>query len=92
MRRLRPDVCVYDEGHVLKNPKSLKYQGLMKIGGKFRLLLTGTPLQNNLMELTSLLAFILPDIFREKQEDLDFIFRHKAWCSTRLCRSWQACA
>lgn len=81
MRRLKPNVCVYDEGHVLKNPKSLKYQGLIKIPAQFRLLLTGTPLQNNLMELAALLGFILPDIFRERQEDLEFIFKHKA--STR---------
>ena len=81
MRKLRPDVCVYDEGHLLKNPQTQKYQGLIKIGGKFRLLLTGTPLQNNLRELTGLLAFILPDIFKEKQEDLNFVFKHKA--STR---------
>lgn len=78
LRKLRPDVCVYDEAHVLKNPKSLKYQGLIKIGGKFRLFLTGTPLQNNLMELTALLAFIMPDLFAEKQEALDYIFKHKA--------------
>lgn len=81
MRRLKPNACVYDEGHVLKNPKSLKYQGLIKIPAQFRLLLTGTPLQNNLMELAALLGFILPDIFRERQEDLEFIFKHKA--STR---------
>ena len=33
---------------MLKNPETKKYQQLMKIEGKFRLLLTGTPLQNNL--------------------------------------------
>lgn len=63
---------------MLKNPKSLKYQALMKIPATFRLLLTGTPLQNNLMELAALLAFILPDIFRAKAEELDFVFKHKA--------------
>ncbi|KAI9745132.1 MAG: hypothetical protein M1818_001410 [Claussenomyces sp. TS43310] len=78
MRRLRPETCTYDEGHVLKNPKSLKYKALMKIPAAFRLLLTGTPLQNNLMELAALLAFILPDIFRAKADELDFIFKHKA--------------
>src|SRR3954452_4539967 len=50
----------------------------MRIPARFRLLLTGTPLQNNLQELASLLAFILPDVFRERSEDLEYIFKHKA--------------
>ena len=43
--------CIYDEGHVLKNFQSQRYQSLLKFGAKWRLLLTGTPLQNNLQEL-----------------------------------------
>lgn len=57
---------------------SQRYQGLIKIPAKFKLLLTGTPLQNNLQELAALLAFILPDVFQERQEDLSFIFKAKA--------------
>jgi SWI/SNF-related matrix-associated actin-dependent regulator 1 of chromatin subfamily A len=69
---------VYDEGHYLKNVSSQRYQGLIKIPATFRLLLTGTPLQNNLQELAALLAFILPDVFRERADDLNFIFKAKA--------------
>jgi SWI/SNF-related matrix-associated actin-dependent regulator 1 of chromatin subfamily A len=68
---------VYDEGHYLKNVKSQRYQQLVRIPANFKLLLTGTPLQNNLQELASLLAFILPEVFQEKQEDLEFIFKTK---------------
>lgn len=71
-------MCVYDEGHVLKNSKSTAYKMLMRIPAQFRLLLTGTPLQNNLTELVSLLGFILPSVFQEHSEDLEYIFRHKA--------------
>ncbi|KAL5320745.1 hypothetical protein ACEPPN_011555 [Leptodophora sp. 'Broadleaf-Isolate-01'] len=78
MKKLRPDVCVYDEGHMLKNVKSQRYQGLVKIPAQFRLLLTGTPLQNNLQELAALLAFILPDVFKELEDDLNYIFKAKA--------------
>lgn len=53
----------------------------MKIPATFRVLLTGTPLQNNLMELASLLNFILPDIFSERREELDYVFKHKATTS-----------
>ncbi|KAE9381816.1 family helicase/ATPase-like protein [Stipitochalara longipes BDJ] len=78
MKRLKPDVCVYDEGHMLKNVNSQRYQGLIKIPALFRLLLTGTPLQNNLQELAALLAFILPDVFKEVEGDLNVIFKAKA--------------
>lgn len=67
-----------DEGHYLKNLNSQRYQGLVKIPAKFKLLLTGTPLQNNLQELAALLAFILPGVFAERQEDLNYIFKAKA--------------
>lgn len=78
LRKLNPVVCVYDEGHLLKNSKSAGYEALMRIPTQFRLLLTGTPLQNNLRELASLLGFILPSVFREHSEDLEVIFSHKA--------------
>lgn len=78
LRRLPLQVCVYDEGHILKNRKSAAYEQLTRFGGAFRLLLTGTPLQNNLSELVSLLAFIMPQIFKEHSEDLDVIFSQKA--------------
>ncbi len=78
LRHLKPVVCVYDEGHILKNSKSAGYDQLMRIPAQFRLLLTGTPLQNNLSELASLLGFILPTVFKEHSEELDYIFSHKA--------------
>lgn len=69
---------MYDEGHILKNSKSAGYVELMRIPAQFRLLLTGTPLQNNLIELASLLGFILPSVFQEHSRDLEYIFSHKA--------------
>ncbi|ESZ98903.1 hypothetical protein SBOR_0761 [Sclerotinia borealis F-4128] len=77
-RRLRADVLVCDEGHILKNGGTQKNQALNKIPANFKLLLTGTPLQNNLVELVTLLAFILPNIFKEREEDLNYIFKAKA--------------
>jgi SWI/SNF-related matrix-associated actin-dependent regulator 1 of chromatin subfamily A len=63
---------------MLKNVNSQRYQGLIKIPAKFRLLLTGTPLQNNLQELAALLAFILPGVFKEVEAQLSYIFKAKA--------------
>lgn len=75
---VKPVCTVFDEGHILKNSKSAGYEAYMKIPSQFRLLLTGTPLQNNLGELASLLGFILPSVFRQHSEELDAIFSHKA--------------
>ncbi|OHE91551.1 SNF2 family domain-containing protein [Colletotrichum orchidophilum] len=51
---------VVDEGQRLKNDKSLLYTALRSMRFPFRLLLTGTPLQNNKRELFNLLQFIDP--------------------------------
>jgi SWI/SNF-related matrix-associated actin-dependent regulator 1 of chromatin subfamily A len=73
------DFCytIFDEGHALKNADSQVYEKLIRIRSRFRLLLTGTPLQNNLQELISLLAFLMPNIFKSKKDDLQAIFTHK---------------
>lgn len=77
LRNQKFNVCVYDEGHYLKNRASERYRHLMSIPADFRVLLTGTPLQNNLKELISLLAFILPHVFDYGLKSLDVIFTMK---------------
>ena len=51
-----------------------RYEQLMKIRGRRKLLLTGTPLQNNLVELMSLLIFVMPGMFAKKKEQLRKMF------------------
>ncbi|KAL3233417.1 ATP-dependent helicase FUN30 [Nakaseomyces bracarensis] len=72
------NVVVYDEGHMLKNSLSERFTKLMRIHANFRLLLTGTPLQNNLKELMSLLEFIMPNLFVSKKESLAAVFKQRA--------------
>lgn len=45
-----PDVVICDEGHLLKNSKSGIRNAVVQIASKRRVVLTGTPLQNNLKE------------------------------------------
>ncbi|XP_071665447.1 chromodomain-helicase-DNA-binding protein 1-like isoform X2 [Patagioenas fasciata] len=58
---------VVDEAHRLKNQSSLLYKTLSEFSVGFSLLLTGTPIQNSLQELYSLLSLIEPDIFPREQ-------------------------
>lgn len=62
-----------DEAHRIKNEKSLLSGIVREFKSSNRLLLTGTPLQNNLHELWALLNFLLPDVFNSA-EDFDSWF------------------
>ncbi|KAF4613338.1 hypothetical protein D9613_011056 [Agrocybe pediades] len=66
---------VIDEAHRIKNVDSMLSQIVRAFSSRGRLLITGTPLQNNLKELFSLLNFICPEIFVD-YKDLDS-FLHK---------------
>ncbi|XP_061419890.1 SWI/SNF-related matrix-associated actin-dependent regulator of chromatin subfamily A member 5-like [Lethenteron reissneri] len=69
---------VIDEAHRIKNEKSKLSEIVREFKTTNRLLLTGTPLQNNLHELWSLLNFLLPDVFNSA-DDFD------SWFDTNNC-------
>eukprot|EP00958_Prasinococcus_capsulatus_P019603 scaffold2437_cov395-Prasinococcus_capsulatus_cf.AAC.14 len=64
---LQWDYMFLDEGHKIKNPKMQLYIALKEIMCKHRIILTGTPIQNNLKELWALFDFACPDLFGEYQ-------------------------
>ena len=59
---------IIDEAHRLKNEDSQFAQTVRLLNTQYRLLLTGTPLQNNLHELWALLNFLLPDVFASSEQ------------------------
>ncbi|RXK40222.1 TATA-binding protein-associated factor [Tremella mesenterica] len=52
--------CVLDEGHIIKNAKTRLAEAVKKLKAQHRLLLSGTPIQNNVLELWSLFDFLMP--------------------------------
>ena len=54
---------VLDEGHKIKNEETDVSEACRRIRSTHRVLLTGTPMQNNLHELWAMLNFLLPDVF-----------------------------
>ena len=68
---------IIDEAHKIKNEESQTAKRIRSLSSKNRLLLTGTPLQNKLHELWSLLNFLLPEVF-QSSDDFDEWFDLKA--------------
>ncbi|KAL8946580.1 MAG: hypothetical protein Q9222_007042 [Ikaeria aurantiellina] len=56
---------ILDEGHRIKNEKSQISRALQSLSAEFRLILTGTPLHNDMLELWALLHWLYPEVFTE---------------------------
>ena len=67
-KRKKWGYMILDEAHNIKNFRSGRWQALLSFNSERRLLLTGTPLQNNLTELWSLLYFLMPKTLMESGE------------------------
>jgi ATP-dependent DNA helicase len=65
LSKINWEFIIIDEGHRMKNFDSKLFRELKSFTSATRLLITGTPLQNNLKELWSLLNFLLPKVFRD---------------------------
>uniref|UniRef100_A0A286XPV8 Snf2 related CREBBP activator protein n=1 Tax=Cavia porcellus TaxID=10141 RepID=A0A286XPV8_CAVPO len=76
-RRKNWRYLILDEAQNIKNFKSQRWQSLLNFNSQRRLLLTGTPLQNSLMELWSLMHFLMPHVFQSHRE-------FKEWFSNPL--------
>ncbi|RAL50435.1 hypothetical protein DM860_016902 [Cuscuta australis] len=52
--------CILDEGHIIKNSKSKVTLAVKQLKAQHRLILSGTPIQNNVLDLWSLFDFLMP--------------------------------
>ena len=74
LKKTEVGLLLCDEGHRLKNSDSRTYKALNELQVKRRVILSGTPIQNDLTEYFSLLTFVIPDVlgtgadFRKKFE------------------------
>ncbi|PYH43195.1 DNA-binding ATPase [Aspergillus saccharolyticus JOP 1030-1] len=71
---LRPiswNYCVLDEGHLIKNPKAKVTIAVKRLVSNHRLILSGTPIQNNVLELWSLFDFLMPGFLGTEKVFLD---------------------
>ncbi|KAK2625213.1 hypothetical protein QTJ16_005582 [Diplocarpon rosae] len=67
LKKFAWEYIIIDEAHRIKNEESSLAQVIRLFNSRNRLLITGTPLQNNLHELWALLNFLLPDVFGEAE-------------------------
>jgi TATA-binding protein-associated factor len=63
--------CVLDEGHLIKNPKAKITLSAKRLISNHRLILSGTPIQNNVLELWSLFDFLMPGFLGTEKVFLD---------------------
>ncbi|XP_066936631.1 SWI/SNF-related matrix-associated actin-dependent regulator of chromatin subfamily A containing DEAD/H box 1-like isoform X1 [Clytia hemisphaerica] len=77
-RKLEFQYMIMDEAHMMKNMRTERYRNFDRINAKQKLLLTGTPLQNDIIELMSLLNFLMPTLFSQHHETVKRIFFNRS--------------
>jgi SNF2 family DNA or RNA helicase len=75
---------ILDEGQHIKNPDSQSAQAARRLGAEHRLVLTGTPVENRLLDLWSLMAFAMPGVLGSRDQFLRYYAQTDLWSRRRL--------
>lgn len=62
------DYVILDEGHIIKNPNTQRAMSLREIPSPHRIIVSGTPIQNNLKEMWALFDFCCPELLGDKKD------------------------
>uniref|UniRef100_K3WMP5 ATP-dependent helicase n=1 Tax=Globisporangium ultimum (strain ATCC 200006 / CBS 805.95 / DAOM BR144) TaxID=431595 RepID=K3WMP5_GLOUD len=74
LRNFHFGYMILDEGHSIKNSKTSRFKRISAMRSRNRLVLSGTPIQNNLNELLALLSFLMPRMFDHGSDELLMFF------------------
>ena len=77
--KLSYDICVVDEAQFIKNPDALKAIAVKSIDSRIKIALTGTPIENSLLDLWSIFDFVLPGYLGTKNK---FIKRYEGYMTS----------
>ncbi|XP_049869451.1 TATA-binding protein-associated factor 172 isoform X2 [Pectinophora gossypiella] len=66
--KIKWNYCILDEGHVIKNGKTKAFKAIKQLVANHRLILSGTPIQNNVLELWSLFDFLMPGLLGTERQ------------------------
>ncbi|MDR1401817.1 MAG: DEAD/DEAH box helicase [Puniceicoccales bacterium] len=75
LKKLSFDYVILDEAQYAKNPRSKTMLACCSVDGRHRIAITGTPIENNLMDIWSIFKFLMPGFFcgyRQFQENIGF--------------------
>lgn len=67
------NIVIFDESHLIRNPKSQGYLAAQKVPSQMKIAMTGTPIFNSLQDLTSQLRLVAPSIVPSDEEPNDLL-------------------
>ncbi|WP_343337842.1 RNA polymerase-associated protein RapA [Terrisporobacter petrolearius] len=78
------DYCIIDEAQNIKNPDSIITESVKEVNANVKFALTGTPVENNLMELWSIFDFVMPGyLYSKKKFETIFVNNEKNHCQLK---------
>lgn len=78
------DYCIIDEAQNIKNPDSIITKSVKEVNANVKFALTGTPVENNLMELWSIFDFVMPGyLYSKKKFETIFVNNEKNHCQLK---------